>query len=195
MPTKIWQPGDDLNATDINSYLQNQMVRSFPNAAARNQAIPVPTVGMVTYLANTAAVEVYTDKTTPPSWRPPWNTAWGMVWNFLVPDITINGSAQQLLVRDVPMKVPNRLYRGEVDGHFTVNSTASQAVFLQWVVNGGAQETMYLNNNVGWNYRFILPVHVPGATTNVVNVICWTDGSYVGGNSWGRCRVFDVGGV
>jgi hypothetical protein len=56
---KHWAANDILSAADINSYLADQSVMRFSNAAARTAAILTPTQGMVTYLDSTGALEVY----------------------------------------------------------------------------------------------------------------------------------------
>jgi hypothetical protein len=46
MPTKVWVVGEEVLAADFNQYVQEQVITSFPNKAARNAAIPSPKVGM-----------------------------------------------------------------------------------------------------------------------------------------------------
>ena len=57
---KQWVDGDILTAGDVNTYLMDQAVMVFADAAARTSAIAAPSEGMITYLANTNAVEKYT---------------------------------------------------------------------------------------------------------------------------------------
>jgi len=56
---KVFTAGDVLTASDVQSYLMDQTVMNFAGTAARASAIATPTEGMVTYLADTNAVEVY----------------------------------------------------------------------------------------------------------------------------------------
>jgi hypothetical protein len=56
---KIFTAGDVLTASDVQNYLMDQTVMNFAGTAARSSAIATPTEGMVTYLADTNAVEVY----------------------------------------------------------------------------------------------------------------------------------------
>ena len=58
MAYKVFANGFALNASELNTYLMNQSVMVFPNAAARTAAF-TPTEGMVTYLEDTNALEVY----------------------------------------------------------------------------------------------------------------------------------------
>lgn len=58
MAYKVFANGFALNASELNTYLMNQSVMVFANAAARTAAF-TPTEGMVTYLEDTNALEVY----------------------------------------------------------------------------------------------------------------------------------------
>lgn len=52
MPTKTWVVGEEVLAADFNTMVQRQVVATFANAAARTAALPAPTEGMLTYLAD-----------------------------------------------------------------------------------------------------------------------------------------------
>lgn len=56
---KSFSPGDVLAANEVNGFLMDQSVMVFANVAARTAAIPTPSAGMVTFLVDTAAVEVF----------------------------------------------------------------------------------------------------------------------------------------
>lgn len=57
---KLFQTGDVLTAAQVNTYLNEQTVMVFANATARTSALTsVLAEGMVTYLQDTNAVEVY----------------------------------------------------------------------------------------------------------------------------------------
>jgi hypothetical protein len=56
---KIFTAGDVLTASDVQNYLMDQTVMNFAGTAARSSAIATPTEGMVTYLADTNALQVY----------------------------------------------------------------------------------------------------------------------------------------
>lgn len=57
---KLYATGDVLTAADVNSYLQEQTVMRFASAAARTSALAsVLAEGMLSYLIDTDAVEVY----------------------------------------------------------------------------------------------------------------------------------------
>lgn len=63
MPRQVFDAGEVLSATDVNNFLMNQMVMTFAGSAARSSAIPVPTEGMLTYLADTDKFEFYNGTT------------------------------------------------------------------------------------------------------------------------------------
>lgn len=58
MAYKVFANGFALNASELNTYLMNQSVMVFADASARTAALTV-TEGMVTYLQDTNALEVY----------------------------------------------------------------------------------------------------------------------------------------
>jgi hypothetical protein len=58
---RTFAPGEVLTATNVMGYLQDQAVMTFAGTAARGSAIGTAvSEGMVSYLADTDAVEVYT---------------------------------------------------------------------------------------------------------------------------------------
>jgi hypothetical protein len=59
MPRKVFDSGEVLSATDVNTFLMDQMVMTFAGTAARGSAIATPTEGMLTYLADTNTFEYY----------------------------------------------------------------------------------------------------------------------------------------
>ena len=59
MPYKDFQINEILTAADVNDYLMDQSVMTFADEAARTAALPSPTAGMVTFLVDVAAVNVW----------------------------------------------------------------------------------------------------------------------------------------
>jgi hypothetical protein len=59
MPRKVFDAGEVLSATDVNTYLMNQMVMTFAGTAARGSAIGSATEGMLTYLADSKTFEYW----------------------------------------------------------------------------------------------------------------------------------------
>jgi len=57
---KLYSTGDVLSASDVNTYLQQQTVMVFASAAARTTALAsVLSEGLITYLKDTDALEIY----------------------------------------------------------------------------------------------------------------------------------------
>jgi hypothetical protein len=69
VPRKVFVAGEILTAANLND-VSDQTVMSFAGTAARGSAIPTPVEGMVTYLADSDQLQVYT-------------TAWGAVSGIL----------------------------------------------------------------------------------------------------------------
>jgi hypothetical protein len=59
MPRKVFTAGEVLSASDVNSFLMNQMVQTFAGTAARGSAIGTATEGMLTYLADSNTFEYF----------------------------------------------------------------------------------------------------------------------------------------
>jgi hypothetical protein len=59
MPKKVFDAGEVLSATDVNTFLMNQMVQTFAGTAARGSAIGTATEGMLTYLADSNTFEYW----------------------------------------------------------------------------------------------------------------------------------------
>ena len=59
MPRKVFTAGEVLAASDVNSFLMNQMVMTFAGTAARGSAIGTATEGMLTYLADSKTFEYF----------------------------------------------------------------------------------------------------------------------------------------
>jgi hypothetical protein len=59
MPRQVFDAGEVLSATDVNTFLMNQMVMTFAGTAARGSAIGTATEGMLTYLADSKTFEYW----------------------------------------------------------------------------------------------------------------------------------------
>ena len=56
---KVWAADEVLTAQDLQDYIQDQVVFVYANASARSAGILAPTEGMVSYLQDTNALEVF----------------------------------------------------------------------------------------------------------------------------------------
>lgn len=92
---KQWLSGEVVEHTDFQTYLQDQVVQNYAGTAARSSALGTAvSEGMVSYLEDTNALELYTT-----SWIPVVTTATtAVVSNTMLvnPGITLNGSAVAL---------------------------------------------------------------------------------------------------
>ena len=59
MPRKQWVAYEKVTAADVNANLSDQSVMRFASSSARSSAIPSPTEGMVSWLDDANALEVY----------------------------------------------------------------------------------------------------------------------------------------
>lgn len=82
---RVFTPGEVLSASTVMNYLQDQAVMNFAGTAARGSAIGTAvSEGMVSYLADANAVEVYKTAGTASAWEP--------VNLTQSPNLLINGS-------------------------------------------------------------------------------------------------------
>jgi len=63
MPYREFQVNEVLTAANVNTFLMNQAVMTFADSSARAAALGTPTAGMVTFLADSTAVQVYSGST------------------------------------------------------------------------------------------------------------------------------------
>jgi hypothetical protein len=56
---KVFTAGEVLTAANVQNYLMDQAVMVFASSAARASAIGTPSAGMVSYLSDTSALQVY----------------------------------------------------------------------------------------------------------------------------------------
>jgi hypothetical protein len=58
---KDWQQLEIVTEADLQNFIQDQVVQYYANAAARTAAVPLPTVGMVSYLGDINSFEIRTN--------------------------------------------------------------------------------------------------------------------------------------
>lgn len=56
---KVWSTGDLVNASDFNTYIQEQTLMVFADSTARDTAITSPAEGMFAYLSDTDVLTYY----------------------------------------------------------------------------------------------------------------------------------------
>jgi hypothetical protein len=57
---KVFQNGNVLTASEVNTFMMDQMIMVFASAAARDAAITSPSEGMFAFLKDTDKLTVYT---------------------------------------------------------------------------------------------------------------------------------------
>ena len=57
---KVFQNGNVLTASEVNTFMMDQMIMVFADAAARDAAITSPSEGMFAFLKDTDTLTVYT---------------------------------------------------------------------------------------------------------------------------------------
>lgn len=60
---KTWTTGDLVNASDFNTYIQEQVVMVFTDSTARDSAVTSPTEGMFAFLKDTDTLTYYNGST------------------------------------------------------------------------------------------------------------------------------------
>lgn len=130
MPTKVWVAGEEVLSADFNPMVQEQVVATFPTAAARATALPAPKAGMCTWLNDAKVIEVFDGTAWVPvgsrALRPayvPFNTGRITVTteielgNVVMPAVPYVSLLQMELVFDAVVGAG-----GETDGRYYVRS-------------------------------------------------------------------------
>jgi hypothetical protein len=107
MAYKVFTNGSVLNASEVNDNLMNQSVITFSNTTARTTAIPSPIDGMVTYLQDIDALQIY-DGT---AWRNVANTGRGVLsFQSATAATSIVANTELTLFTSTVTILPGRLY-------------------------------------------------------------------------------------
>ena len=130
---KLFSTGDVLTASDVNTYLQQQTVMVFADASARTTALSgVVSEGMISYLKDTNAVEVYNGSAWVASDDP------NAIQNTIV-------DAKGDLITATSADTPARLAVGNNGETLVADSSASTG--LRWQGNYAAGKNKIINGD------------------------------------------------
>jgi len=148
---KLFNTGDVLLASEVNTYLMQQTVMVFNNAAARTTALSgVVAEGMLSYLKDTNAVEVYDGANWVASDDP------NAIQNTIV-------DAKGDLITATGADVPARLAVGNSGDTLVADSSA--ATGLSWTENYAAGKNKIINGDFGVNQRSFTTTTTTGIYT------------------------------
>jgi hypothetical protein len=164
MAFKVFANGFALNASELNTYLMNQSVMVFANAAARTAAF-TPTEGMVTYLEDTNALEVYN------------GTAWVAVGqdtvltNVLItaPRETTNIQADATSgTENLNTLAGSHMYHtSNAAGNFTLNVRGNASTTLNSLMSVGETTTAVFSNTNGATAYYLTALTIDGNAQTV----------------------------
>lgn len=165
MAYKTFTAGTLATASDVNTYLMNQTVMVFADAAARNAALTSPTEGMVCYLTGNDHLTVYDGA----SWRQidiAWSDYTPTFSNFTLGNGTVTGKYFRIgrfthfIVQVTLGSTSSVSATGGIQASLPVayastarfHGTARMAVgstFLGTLIGSGGNAVMYVNNVSG----------------------------------------------
>lgn len=164
MAYKTFANGYNLNASELNTYLMNQAVIVFDDAAARTSGL-TPTEGMVTYLKDTNALEYYT------------GSAWATVGadttltNVLItaPRETTNIQADATSgSENLSVLSGNHMYHtSNAAGNFTLNVRGDGSTALNTLMSTGQTETVVFSVTQGATPYYLTALTIDGNAQTV----------------------------
>jgi hypothetical protein len=121
MPTKVFDAFTRLDASDVNTFLMDQTVRTFASSAARGSAIPTPTEGMTTYLLDTNFIETYSGT----AWVP---TVSNNSWTAYTPTLSAVAGTLTSATASGRFKLIGKVCHVIIRIQITTNGTAAGAL-------------------------------------------------------------------
>jgi hypothetical protein len=164
MAYKVFANGFALNASELNTYLMNQSVIVFADAAARTAAF-TPTEGMVTYLQDTNALEVYN----------------GTAWVAVGQDTTLTGvlitsprekttllaSSAGGTINFDQITQADLFYTSNAGGNWTLNVKGNGSTSLNTVMSTGETTTVVFRTNQGATAYYMTALTIDGNAQTV----------------------------
>jgi hypothetical protein len=164
MAYKVFANGFALNASELNTYLMNQSVIVFADAAARTAAF-TPIEGMVTYLQDTNALEVYN----------------GTAWVAVGQDTTLTGvlitsprekttllaSSAGGTINFDQITQADLYYTSNAGGNWTLNVKGNGSTSLNTVMSTGETTTVVFRTNQGATPYYMTALTIDGNAQTV----------------------------
>ena len=164
MAYKVFANGFALNASELNTYLMNQSVMVFADAAARTAAF-TPIEGMVTYLESTNALEVYN------------STAWvavgqdttltGVLITSPREKTTLLASSAGGTINFDQITQADLFYTSNAGGNWTLNVKGNGSTSLNTVMSTGETTTVVFRTNQGATPYYMTALTIDGNAQTV----------------------------
>lgn len=164
MAYKVFANGYALNASELNTYLMNQTVMVFADATARSTALTA-SEGMVTYLADTNALEYYT------------GSAWATVGadttltNVLItaPRETTNIQADATSGAEIlnVLSGAHMYHTSNAAGNFTLNVRGNSSTSLDSMLSVGQTITAVFSVTQGTTAYYLTALTIDGNAQTV----------------------------
>lgn len=163
---RTFAAGEVLTASNVMGYLQDQAVMNFAGTAARGSAVPTPSEGMVSYLADSNVVQAYD----------------GAAWNSLAYATAVPTNAQVGLKPVIPSSV------SVAAGTASYNSTTGLVTFTN-------AQTIRLEDvftSTYKSYRVVINIDSTGSNTELGLRMRNSGSDYTGANYFqgGRREIF-----
>lgn len=165
MAYKTFANGYTLNASELNTYLMNQSVIVFADSTARSAALTAPTEGMVTYLADTNALEYYT------------GSAWATVGqDTTLTNVLITAPRETTLIQatatsgttNMNLNSGSHMYHtSNAAGNFTLNIRSSASIALNTTMSVGETVTAVFSCTNGATAYYMTALTIDGNAQTV----------------------------
>jgi hypothetical protein len=164
MAFKVFANGFALNASELNTYLMNQSVMVFANAAARTAAF-TPTEGMVTYLEDTNALEVYNGTTWATVGQD--TTLTGVLITSPREKTTLLASSAGGTINFDQITQADLFYTSNAGGNWTLNVKGNGLTSLNTVMATGETTTVVFRTNQGATAYYMTALTIDGNSQTV----------------------------
>ena len=164
MAFKVFANGFALNASELNTYLMNQSVMVFANAAARTAAF-TPTEGMVTYLEDTNALEFYNGTTWATVGQD--TTLTGVLITSPREKTTLLASSAGGTINFDQITQADLFYTSNAGGNWTLNVKGNGSTSLNTVMSTGETTTIVFRSNQGATAYYMTALTIDGNAQTV----------------------------